>query len=191
MTQTPKNDKGYSIYGLEHPISKVFCYIGLSENPEKRFGQHLRKSPPWITELRQQDLLPNLIIIEASIEGISKAREREKHWIKWYGDQGHPLENYYHNEEVLQRRDEEAWWKEKEAKALAHLTPEQRQRLDELNAEGYARFGNDYQQVFWDMWQTANGPYQIDADKHRIELAEIALKFCAIPSRRQEEGGEA
>jgi predicted GIY-YIG superfamily endonuclease len=189
MSQTQQDT--YSIYALGHPSEKTLHYVGMTTNPTKRYKQHLRASSSrslsqWIQQLATQGLKPIMLLFEENIPDEQTAREREKYWIAFFAKNNHPLENFSHNEEYLRKRAEEQAFAEQEARALARLTPEEQVKLSALNEEGTRLYGRGYSQVFWDMWRTAYGPYQIDADKHRVALAEIALKFCAILTHQEE-----
>lgn len=74
------------IYILEHPFLEE-GYIGKSNNPYRRFKQHLRdnKITPktdWIKGLQKQAMHPRLEVLERVLE--TNSTEREKYWIHCY-----------------------------------------------------------------------------------------------------------
>jgi DNA-binding XRE family transcriptional regulator len=89
----------YSIYTLSDPRNNMIRYVGISENPYRRYGNHLSlaisETTPknsWIAELMDNELLPTLTIIERGLDR-SNALDREDSWIKFYTKQYGPLLN--------------------------------------------------------------------------------------------------
>lgn len=86
------------VYTLNHPITDVVGYVGITDNLYERFMQHMtcrgsgRKLQSWLGELRQQGLIPTLKVVEI-LETRAEAQEREKYWIRFYLDQGVILYN--------------------------------------------------------------------------------------------------
>ena len=83
-----------AIYGLVSPVTGKIQYVGKSQNPRSRLKRHLYIAQSskyhqnnalyrWLRKLRQQELEPNLIIIERVTE--STWAERERYWITRYG----------------------------------------------------------------------------------------------------------
>lgn len=83
------NQQLYKIYYLKCPINNEVCYIGVSNNPKRRFIEHcsytyeMNKKNNWIKSLKEIGLKPILEIVEenSSKEEISK---REKEHIKMF-----------------------------------------------------------------------------------------------------------
>lgn len=85
------------IYKLVDPRDSLVRYVGKTNNLKRRLWQHYydnkeAKTPKrkWIKELLELGLEPVLDICER-VE--SAWQEREKFWIKYYKDLGHPLTN--------------------------------------------------------------------------------------------------
>lgn len=85
------------IYGLKHPITKLYHYIGKSSKGMNRIKRHLFNShnkslSEWIRELENNNLFPIIEILEeCSDEALLKIRE--SYWIRFYGSDNHPLFN--------------------------------------------------------------------------------------------------
>lgn len=82
LSETPRALKVDSIYGLADPVTGEVRYIGKSNNPTRRFKDHLRQRGrrypvyQWIESLRQRGLTPGLVIIEASPTDWREAERR-------------------------------------------------------------------------------------------------------------------
>ncbi len=88
----------YVIYGLEDPTNATVCYIGMTDNVQRRFIQHLRLSGynlaknAWIANLFAAGFTPAMKTLE-TVEGTrQEARNREIYWLHHYQEQG-PLFN--------------------------------------------------------------------------------------------------
>ena len=86
------------IYTLTDPLTNEIRYVGKTTNPKRRFKQHLNQakeknlySKRWIQGLLEQGHEPIMTIIEKINR--EQWRERERHWIEYYRDQGAPLTN--------------------------------------------------------------------------------------------------
>lgn len=92
-----RHDKRYYIYALIDPRNYVVHYIGISNDAEQRYQQHIRGKSnkyiwQWIQELRELDTVPILQIVETLDRDENKSfrdfmtfvSERERHWIKQY-----------------------------------------------------------------------------------------------------------
>ncbi len=84
------------IYGLKDPETKLIRYIGKSNDPEKRYRDHLRDKSItyktyWIKSLAAKGLYPELVILEEVL--IECWQERECYWITYYREQSIPLTN--------------------------------------------------------------------------------------------------
>lgn len=89
----------YYVYTLSHPITGDIGYVGITDNPYRRFRQHLaahlsegKRRYAWIEGLRQQNLVPSIKIVETP-STYDEAVERENFWIRYYLDQGATLCN--------------------------------------------------------------------------------------------------
>jgi predicted GIY-YIG superfamily endonuclease len=89
------------IYELVDPCTNQTRYIGMSTDLNTRYLNHLASTDgssdkrAWIRDLKVRGLKPILNLLE-QVEDISLAREREKAWIIYYIEQGHPLSNVQH-----------------------------------------------------------------------------------------------
>jgi len=86
------------IYTLTDPISEQVRYVGKTNNPKRRYRQHLycakqliSHSQRWIQGLLDQGLKPEMQIIETTTRSLW--REREQYWIQHYQEIGSPLTN--------------------------------------------------------------------------------------------------
>jgi hypothetical protein len=74
-----------AIYGLIDPRTHQIRYVGMSTNPEQRFGEHLRQyrsentpKSAWIKTLWAHGLRPDMIVIE---ECGDDWKARERYWV--------------------------------------------------------------------------------------------------------------
>lgn len=96
------------VYGLLCPIENKVRYVGQSIQPALRFKAHLNSGngvpsnarEEWIKSLKEQNLKPELVILEAvkrtAIVRYSRdaaASEAECRWIGRLLNEGHPLTN--------------------------------------------------------------------------------------------------
>lgn len=86
------------IYILKDPISNEIKYVGKSDNPSKRFSEHIRKSKykktyknNWINGLKSKGQLPILEIID-TVDN-NNWGDYEKKWISFYRELGCDLTN--------------------------------------------------------------------------------------------------
>lgn len=93
-----RNTTEYDIYILIDPRNGTVRYVGRTTDPETRYRQHLNcdgnntEKNTWIRELREQDLRPQMLILE-TIKGRAYSKEREAHVIHAYIKAGAPLTN--------------------------------------------------------------------------------------------------
>lgn len=79
----------YSVYTLTDPRTRKVRYVGISEKPYKRYGNHLSLASnttpknSWIADLMDNDMLPELTIVEFDLDRPT-ALDREDYWIKFY-----------------------------------------------------------------------------------------------------------
>ncbi|SRR6266487_3906215 len=91
-------DKQHQVYALIDPRDNAIRYIGISDDTQYRFYQHLqcigvgKREKQWIKELRRSGLRPVLRILE-TIDSRSTACERERYWIQEMLHRGSPLLN--------------------------------------------------------------------------------------------------
>lgn len=98
----------YYIYGIEHDLAAFPLYIGMTDNPERRFSQHVERNVKLYKELQplrdfakqmQSDLNPPQIEARLEIYAqtpiLEEARELERIHIQSKG----PILNIQHNEE--------------------------------------------------------------------------------------------
>ncbi len=92
-----------SVYGLVDPRHRgvqLIFYIGVSEEPYARYGEHLLirsndKTGPkgaYILDMRKDGVIPGLIIIEKDLP-TNDAEKRETYWIGHFLALGMPLTN--------------------------------------------------------------------------------------------------
>jgi hypothetical protein len=90
----------YLVYRLRDPRDQAVFYVGITNDLDARFKQHLLcdgSSPEKdgrIQEICQQGLQPSMEIIEAPGE-VRFAREREAYWINRYLQEHAPLTNVH------------------------------------------------------------------------------------------------
>lgn len=85
------------IYGLTCPVSKGICYVGQTDNVERRFEQHLSDKKDtaktrWINSLKELGRLPGYVILER-VDSDFLFLDREAHWIKYGLSVGWDLRN--------------------------------------------------------------------------------------------------
>jgi hypothetical protein len=84
------------IYALADPFTQEVCYVGKSDNPQRRLIEHLKDTAnpdkaKWICGLDELGYKPKLLILE-EVSG-EDAPAREYFWTLYYWDQGHKLTN--------------------------------------------------------------------------------------------------
>jgi hypothetical protein len=84
------------IYALADPCTQEVCYVGKSDNPQRRLIEHLKDTTnpdkvKWIRGLDELGYKPTLIILE-EVSG-EDAPAREYFWTLYYWDQGSKLTN--------------------------------------------------------------------------------------------------
>lgn len=93
----------YFVYELVDPRTDAVAYIGITDNPNRRFQAHLSdtetndKKRIWVEQLQSEGLEPRMRILEI-VETREEALEREKHWIRHYIRLGKQLTNIFHHE---------------------------------------------------------------------------------------------
>lgn len=86
------------VYGLEDPRDHMYHYIGITDDVYARFNQHVTGSSGnvekngWIWECRQANIMILMRELQR-MESREEAQERERFWIAYYLQLGHPLHN--------------------------------------------------------------------------------------------------
>ena len=86
------------IYGLEDPRDHLYHYIGITEDVYTRFIQHITgdgrnvEKNGWIWECRRDNVMIIMREIQR-LETIEEAQKRERFWVAYYLQAGHPLHN--------------------------------------------------------------------------------------------------
>ena len=86
------------VYTLIDPRTGVVAYIGITDNPNRRFQAHLDDTKTngekraWIEQLQSEHLEPRMEIIEI-VETREEVLEREKYWIQHYTSLGIAITN--------------------------------------------------------------------------------------------------
>lgn len=98
-------DEDYTIYQYADPQSQEIMYIGVTNNPVRRFKQHKKNSKgacyQWLQELEEQGLEPLITIIDKEIN-LNIARALEKKHIK----DKKPQLNISANGQAIREREE-------------------------------------------------------------------------------------
>jgi hypothetical protein len=88
----------YWTYRLIDPTDMAVRYVGMSQHPYQRYGEHLtlrganQEKNAWILSLQKRHLLPSLEVIEP-YQTLEEAQEKEIYWIQHYLNQGCRLTN--------------------------------------------------------------------------------------------------
>ncbi len=90
------NEKTVFIYVLKESGNDEVRYVGKTESPKARFGQHHRPyddsaKDKWIDRVYERGNIVEMEIIDECPEG--QWREREHKWIEHYHNAGHRLTN--------------------------------------------------------------------------------------------------
>jgi predicted GIY-YIG superfamily endonuclease len=86
------------VYELIDPRTNAVGYVGITDNPNRRFLAHLgdtetnHRKQRWMRQLQSEGLEPRMRILEV-LETKEEALEREKHWIQYHIRQGAQLTN--------------------------------------------------------------------------------------------------
>jgi predicted GIY-YIG superfamily endonuclease len=84
-------EKTYCTYRVFDPEIQQYIYVGMTKDLPARIAQHKSRSP-WAKERIERGIELIFEPIEESLSAPA-AREREKYWIQYYADRGHPLKN--------------------------------------------------------------------------------------------------
>ena len=135
----------YQIYQLSDPRDNTPKYIGMSQDAEARYRQHLNSKHgvvfDWIQELRATNHVPILTIL-SNVPNKQEAKMAEKHWIQRVGEQ-YPLLNWMFNFELREMWEEreayETWLRDR----FAHLPGQDMQEAIRLTKLGHYCVGRE------------------------------------------------
>ena len=88
----------YFVYELVEPRNNATGYIGITNNPNQRYLEHVEgragkgKKYEWIKRLQQEGTQPKMKILEI-VDDLAQAREQERYWIQQYLSKGTQLVN--------------------------------------------------------------------------------------------------
>lgn len=87
----------FSVYTLSDPRTDQVRYVGISNDVERRYVQHINENinaskRDWIQELKSNQLMPSLTVIETELT-LEEAKEHERGWIRHYLEHGSSLVN--------------------------------------------------------------------------------------------------
>ena len=88
----------YFVYELVDPRNNVTGYIGITNNPNQRYLEHIEgrvkkgKKYEWIKRLQKEGLQPKMRILEV-VDDLEQARRQEQYWIQQYLNEGILLVN--------------------------------------------------------------------------------------------------
>jgi predicted GIY-YIG superfamily endonuclease len=89
----------YFVYELVDPRTDVTGYIGITNNPNQRYYDHIdgrdkrkTKKREWIKRLQEELTQPKMKILEI-VDDIEQASIQERYWIRHYIDKGVQLAN--------------------------------------------------------------------------------------------------
>lgn len=93
-----KPSKTIFIYALCDPETGEVKYIGKTNNPRTRYGDHLgdwsaSEKTRWIAQLKFRDLKPKMEILEEFLDSELDWREVERFWIRYWRFLGANLVN--------------------------------------------------------------------------------------------------
>lgn len=176
-----QTDDLYSIYRFRDPRDQAVIYVGVTNNPDRRYRQHVGKRGllyPLIQELAAKGLMIIFEIIE-TIDGFDNASQREREHIQ----QNKPLLNSIHNSTVIrQRKAEEKYAEEITLKMdLYGFTYEQAVIwYQEFSASDGDWYG--YQTIAKTVIAT-NKHFNIKTEISHSEILEIALEVSGYYRR--------
>jgi predicted GIY-YIG superfamily endonuclease len=89
-----------TIYALEDPLNGDIFYVGQSLDVYTRFSDHLQGRgrnqalKARILACREKNVMVMMVTLE-QVNSEEEARERERYWIGYFLERGHPLTNTY------------------------------------------------------------------------------------------------
>lgn len=146
------------IYGLVDPRNRQICYVGQTDNVNRRYTQHLSDDArtakaAWLAELKNSSLKPDIIILQ-QCENDSDVNHFENWWIFLGRQQGWMLTNGTNPGEWRFKSDsplisnerlrnmESAHWKEVERRCDEYI--EETKRIGRNYLEGIKRIGDEH-----------------------------------------------
>lgn len=173
----------YFIYALVDPRTNEVTYVGLTNNPNSRFQDHMSnfgtniKKSNWIRQLRDEHLGPRMSILEI-VDTKEAATEREKYWINHYLSSGASLVNSEHTipkqdarEDVWRVHIDESWVPMRQAAKLLGVSTWKIFRLAQK------------QKI-----KTQNTPF--DERVRLVNMDELRALFASAPAVVKSEDGE-
>ena len=88
----------YFVYELVDPRTDVAGYIGITDNPNRRYSEHIEgregkgKKYNWIQRLQEEQIQPKMKILEI-VDDLEQAKRQERRWIQHYLSKGTQLAN--------------------------------------------------------------------------------------------------
>jgi predicted GIY-YIG superfamily endonuclease len=88
----------YFVYELVDPRTNVASYVGITNNPNQRYAEHMEgrvgrgKKYNWIKSLQEEETQPKMKILEV-VDDAKQAKQQERHWIQHYISNGVQLTN--------------------------------------------------------------------------------------------------
>jgi predicted GIY-YIG superfamily endonuclease len=133
----------YHVYGIKQKDADVFIYIGVSQNPQERFAQHITSRYQQKTALQKRfseryDDLTYVVLSEHEYK--LRAHQVEGELIRSYESIGHPLLNRVYTVAYDKERADKA-----RERAIRSRQPEQvelrasRKRLRNIEYQRYVR----------------------------------------------------
>lgn len=101
LSKYPLEYPTMAIYVLTDPLTRELVYVGITDNPERRYKQHCDPGIGaknlglriWKYDLGLRGLHPQMTVIELVDDIQYGAGKRERELIKMMWEQGHPLLN--------------------------------------------------------------------------------------------------
>lgn len=88
----------YFVYELVDPRTNATGYIGITNNPNQRYHEHVEgrvgkgKKYEWVKSLQEEKIQPKMKVLEI-VDDVKQARLQERYWIKHYIGKGVQLAN--------------------------------------------------------------------------------------------------
>ena len=102
----------YVTYGIVDPASKLFVYVGQTNNLERRREQHLsahrlRKTPKkdeiryWLRKTIKAGREPQFVVLDDYTQSEEESLASERLWVKRLAEIGHPLYNRWEEHKAI------------------------------------------------------------------------------------------
>ncbi len=88
----------YFVYELVDPRNNATGYVGITNNPNKRYLEHIEERGgkgrkfEWIKRLQGEQAQPKMKILEI-VDDLAQARRLERYWVQYYLKKGSSLVN--------------------------------------------------------------------------------------------------